>query len=57
MTLTYPALEAAGAILWLVTGADKPDALERLRAADRSIPAARLRARRATVLCDREAVG
>lgn len=57
MTLTYPALEAAGAILWLVTGADKPDALERLRAGDRSIPAGRLRARRATVLCDREAAG
>ena len=25
MTLTYPAIEAAGEVLWLVTGADKPE--------------------------------
>jgi 6-phosphogluconolactonase/glucosamine-6-phosphate isomerase/deaminase len=33
MTLTYPALNRARAILWLVTGEDKVDALARLRAA------------------------
>ena len=38
MTLTYPILNRARRILWLVTGSDKRDALRRLRAADRSIP-------------------
>ena len=44
MTLTYPALAAARRILWLVTGDDKRDALAKLRAGDRSIPAGRVRA-------------
>ena len=52
MTLTYPALEAARRILWLVTGADKREALAALLAGDRSIPAGRLRCRDALVLCD-----
>lgn len=39
MTLTYPAIDRACAILWLVTGSDKRSALARLRAHDRSIPA------------------
>ena len=42
MTLTYPALEAARRILWLVTGADKREALAKLRAGDASIPAGRV---------------
>jgi 6-phosphogluconolactonase len=42
MTLTYPTLNAARQVLWLVTGEDKVDALARLRAGDRSIPAGRL---------------
>lgn len=33
MTLTYPILDRARRILWLVTGSDKRDALRRLRAA------------------------
>jgi 6-phosphogluconolactonase len=57
MTLTYPALAGAGRVLWLVTGADKPTALAKLRAGDRSIPAGRVAAREATLLCDREAAG
>jgi 6-phosphogluconolactonase len=57
MTLTYPALEAARRILWLVTGEDKRDALERLRARDRSIPAGRVVAADAVVVCDRGAAG
>ena len=40
MTLTYPALNRARQILWLVTGEDKVDALRRLREGDQSIPAA-----------------
>lgn len=42
MTLTYPALEATREIVWLVTGERKHDALKRLLARDRSIPAARI---------------
>ncbi|HET8968223.1 MAG TPA: 6-phosphogluconolactonase, partial [Gaiellaceae bacterium] len=39
MTLTYPALNRARQILWLVTGEDKVGALRRLREGDQSIPA------------------
>jgi 6-phosphogluconolactonase len=42
MTLTYPALEAARAIVWLVTGETKREALARLLARDDSIPAGRI---------------
>jgi 6-phosphogluconolactonase len=42
MTLTYPTLNRARHILWLVTGEDKVDALARLRAGDPSIPAGRV---------------
>jgi 6-phosphogluconolactonase len=55
MTLTYPALEAAAWILWLVTGDDKVDALAKLRAGDESIPAGRVRARDAILLAERAA--
>ena len=44
MTLTYPALDRARRVLWLVTGAEKVGMLARLRAGDRSIPAGRVRA-------------
>jgi 6-phosphogluconolactonase len=52
MTLTYPALDAAGRILWLVTGGDKREALARLLDGDPSIPAGRVQARDAVVVCD-----
>lgn len=55
MTLTYPILNRARAILWLVTGNDKRDAMRRLRDADSSIPAGRVRQDRATVLTDHAA--
>ena len=42
MTLTYPALDAARQILWLVTGADKREPLAKLLAGDTSIPAGRV---------------
>jgi 6-phosphogluconolactonase len=57
MTLTYPMLNRARQIVWLVTGADKPDALRRLRDADQSIPAGRIEQDRAILLADRAAVG
>ena len=55
MTLTYPALTRADQLLWLVTGADKRDALGRLLAGDESIPAGRVLALRSLVLADRAA--
>lgn len=39
MTMTFPVLNRARERLWLVNGQDKAGMLERLRAADRSIPA------------------
>jgi 6-phosphogluconolactonase len=57
MTLTFPAIDRARCILWLVTGAGKAEALERLRAGDRSIPAGRVRSDRAVLLADRAATG
>jgi 6-phosphogluconolactonase len=57
MTVTYPVLERAQSLLWLVTGAEKADALRRLRAHDRSIPAGRVPFERALVLADVAAAG
>jgi 6-phosphogluconolactonase len=57
MTLTYPALNRARRILWLVTGADKVDALRRLRDGDASIPAGRVETANALVLADSAAAG
>ena len=56
MTLTYPALARADEIIWLVTGASKHEALDRLLAGDRSIPAARVQARRSVIFADALAV-
>jgi 6-phosphogluconolactonase len=55
MTLTYPALDRARRVLWLVTGAGKVDMLVRLRAADPTIPAGRVSQLSATILADRDA--
>lgn len=57
MTLTYPTLERARALLWLVTGADKLTALGLLRAGDRSIPAGRVAAENALLIADAAAAG
>jgi 6-phosphogluconolactonase len=57
MTLTYPILNRARRILWLVTGSDKVGALGRLRAGDQSIPAGRVSQDHALVLADRAAAG
>jgi 6-phosphogluconolactonase len=52
MTVTYPVLDRVRQIVWLVTGSDKCDALTRLRNADPSIPAGRVRQTNAVVLAD-----
>jgi 6-phosphogluconolactonase len=57
MTLTYPILNRARRVLWLVTGNDKVDALARLRKADTSIPAGKIHRDRAVVLADQAAAG
>jgi 6-phosphogluconolactonase len=57
MTLTYPALNRARRVLWIVTGIEKVDMLRRLRAGDRSIPAGRVRSDEALLLADRAATG
>jgi 6-phosphogluconolactonase len=55
MTLTYPMLNGARRILWLVTGKEKAGMLVRLRAGDVAIPAGRIRQDRALVLADQAA--
>jgi len=55
MTLTYPVLNRARRIVFLVTGADKADALKRLCDGDASIPAGRVDRSRAVVIADRAA--
>jgi 6-phosphogluconolactonase len=57
MTLTYPAIEEARRVMWLVTGDDKREALAKLVAQDASIPAGRVKARDAVVICDASAAG
>jgi 6-phosphogluconolactonase len=57
LTLTYPVLDDARRVLWLVTGEDKVDALRRLRDGDQSIPAARVSTDNALVIADAAAAG
>jgi 6-phosphogluconolactonase len=57
LTLTYPTLNRARRVLWLVTGKDKIGMLARLREADPSIPAGRVNQERALLLADRAAAG
>ena len=57
MTLTFPVLNRARRILWLVTGAEKVEMLKRLSNADPSIPSGRVNQDRSLVFADREAVG
>jgi 6-phosphogluconolactonase len=52
MTLTYPRIAKARAVLWLVTGVAKRDALAQLLAHDRTIPAGRITNPDQVVFCD-----
>jgi len=55
ITLTYPVLNRARRVLWLVTGEEKASMLGRLLGADPAIPAGRVGQDRALVLADRAA--
>jgi 6-phosphogluconolactonase len=57
MTLTYPALNNARRIVWLVTGPDKVEALQKLLAGDESIPAGRVRNENVILIADEAAAG
>jgi 6-phosphogluconolactonase len=57
MTLTYPILNRARLVLWVVTGTEKTGMLARLQAGEVSIPAGRIRSDQALVLADRAAAG
>lgn len=56
MTLTYPVINRARRILWLVTGTEKISMLARLRKGDVSIPAGRVSQQNAVIIADRAAV-
>lgn len=55
MTLTYPVLDRAREILWLIDGSAKADMLPRVRRGDTAIPAGRVRNPNAIAIVDREA--
>jgi 6-phosphogluconolactonase len=57
MTLTYPVINRSRRILWLVTGSEKVEMLDRLRKGDVSIPAGRVRQDQAVVFADKAAAG
>ena len=55
MTLTYPVINRARRVLWLITGEDKAAMLVRMRRGDPAIPAGRVRQDHAIVFADRAA--
>jgi 6-phosphogluconolactonase len=57
MTLTYPIINRARQILWVVTGSEKVGPLAQLLNADPSIPGGRIRQEQAFVLADRASAG
>ncbi len=52
MTLTFPALDRAASIAWIVAGTEKASMVQRLIDADPSIPAGRVPQERAVLLTD-----
>jgi len=56
MTLTYPIINRARHILWLITGEGKAEMLDRLIQADHEIPAGRISQQQATVVADAAAL-
>jgi 6-phosphogluconolactonase len=57
MTLTYPVINRARQILWVVTGTEKVKPLGQLLKGDNSIPGGRIRRDRALILADEAATG
>jgi 6-phosphogluconolactonase len=57
LTLTYPVINRARLILWLVTGSEKVPMFKRLQTADQSIPAGRVLQTNAVLLADNAAAG
>jgi 6-phosphogluconolactonase len=57
MTLTYPAINRARRVLWVVTGEEKTQMLQRLLEGDVTIPAGRVSREQALLLADRAAAG
>jgi 6-phosphogluconolactonase len=53
MTLTFPAINRARHIVWIVTGEEKGKMVKRLQKADPTIPAGRIRQEHATLLVDK----
>ena len=56
MTLTYPLLNAAKQILWIVTGSEKKEMVQRMLQQDPSIPAGRIQQENALLLVDQAAM-
>ena len=57
MTLTFPVLDSAREVLFVVTGADKADALTRIRDGSSDLPASRVAGDRVEWIVDRAAAG
>jgi len=57
MTLTYPVINRARQILWVVTGTEKVKPLDQLLNGDTSIPGGRIRRDKALILADEAAIG
>jgi 6-phosphogluconolactonase len=57
MTLTYPELERARLIFWLIVGEEKREPLGWLMARDAAIPAGRVQAHESIVIADEAAAG
>jgi 6-phosphogluconolactonase len=57
ITLTYPVINRARQILWVVTGSEKVRALRQLESADLSIPGGWIRRNQSLILADQAAAG
>jgi 6-phosphogluconolactonase/glucosamine-6-phosphate isomerase/deaminase len=57
MTLTYPMINRARRLVWVVTGSEKTAALQRLLDGDVTIPAGRVRREEAVLFADRAGFG
>jgi 6-phosphogluconolactonase len=55
MTMTYPLINRAKEVLWLVTGEEKAEMLQRLLQQDPSIPAGKVNPTNATIFADQAA--